>query len=142
MGADYTSYAIIGFEIDVEMLYITKRGRSCSCLVEFEANFPPKFCTECGGAFMGESQFPIDGYDEDDKLKDMTIIFGTDRETAYIGTEVAKESDYSNSQSFKEIETDVETMKWKIKEALGEELFEAVVYEETFGLHSVLQCSY
>jgi hypothetical protein len=147
MGTDWYSYAVIGFEIDVETLYTTKKVRNCSCSIEFDESKPPRFCIECGSPFMKDSKWPIDGFDEDEKLGDMRIVFGTDRKTAFIGELISSTSSHKcfrgdEEGSFKRIETDVETMRQNIEKALGKELFEAVVYTETFGLHSVLCCSY
>ena len=142
MGINYRSYAVIGFEIDSDMLYTTKEVRNCSCDIMFYEDTPPKFCYGCGKAFLTEKRTPIDGWDEDNDINGMTIVFGTDRKEAYIGAVIAKRSDYSSDGSFKKIEDDIKTMKEKIKKALGKELFEAIVFEKTFGLHSVLYCSY
>jgi hypothetical protein len=148
MGTDWHSYAVIGFEINVEKLYTVRDIRSCRCVVEFDENKPPNFCSLCGEDFMEEERCPIDDYDEYDKIKDLAIAFGTDQSTAFIGTisrttsNACFDTRNRDKRAFLKIDTDVEITKQAIKNSLGDELFNTLVKPDTFGLHSVLYCSY
>lgn len=142
MGADYHSYSVLGVEIDPEKLYTKKTQRACSCDIECYKDTPPKFCTNCGNPFLETVKWPIDGWDEDKDFRGLKIVFGTDRERAYVSLDrfICHESDYSKPKvAFVQITpNDLKELKEELRTTLGEEFWD----EEKFGLYSVLYCSY
>ncbi len=140
MGTSYSSYAIIGVEVDPEKFYTTEVVRSCDCHVSFNFDDPPKFCSNCSKEFMVKDRKEIEGWNEfEEILHGLKIIYGTDQERAFVGIVNAKQNDYDNSKSFSQLSSvDLAELKEELKNKLGPMFWD----ENKFGLYSVLYCSY
>ncbi len=137
MGADYYSYAVIGIEIDPEKLVTETEERGCDC-----KEVPTgKFCSSCGATatVKVKAEDIIWEIEEDDDFHGYKIIFGTDREKAYISAVWAEEDEDGSINCFNQIPNDIEGIRNKMKDTLDPL---GLWDEKKFGLYSVLYCSY
>ena len=140
MGADYSSYSIIGLKVDPDKLYTEAIRKT------YNHNHPEnmKFDPETGKKLWETRQEPISQFNEsEEEFSGYPVVFGTDRGEAFICIYCASGT-YSNggsNSSFTKIDEDFNLIKEKkemknLLEPLG------LWNEKDFGLWTVLHCSY
>lgn len=130
MSVNYYAHAIIGCEVPVDKLYKV-------VVIKHTKHEYPKgaaFCPICGERTeRWESESIFD--EEDNKLGQFDIIWSTDRKKAFIGCHIT-----SNNINMVEL-PNIEALRHELAETLsifGTDLWNS----DTFGLWSVLYCSY
>jgi hypothetical protein len=137
MGADYSSYAVIGVEINSDGLYT---------VTETPATGEKSFNPDTGERLMHKERTPIEGFERgvvsgDDSFKDFPVFWTTDSESCVIGIGVG--GTYSNGgedvcmMSIDDV--NIEALKQELKEVL-EPI--GLWDESKFGLYTILHCSY
>ena len=146
MSTDYYAYAVIGLKIDPTKLYKEIKIRNCDCTLPEDNKFT--FCPHCGQKVYQIENHPIDEVDDSnskDTLCGYPIIYGTDRETAYVAIYHSAISTYAGTllcdknSYFSQFPYNIEDKKNEMKNKLGPLGFWD---EKMFGLWAVLFCSY
>lgn len=153
MGADYSAYAVIGCQVELDNIPVKKER-----VKAFKHDYPDdgeiKFDPKTGKALWKTVEYPefafdYDKYDHPDdnggktkivKLGTLKMYHGTDGEPTVLGVGTG-ENTYSNGGEDCDFMPlpDMESIKKKVKEVL-EPI--GMWNEETFGLYSILYCSY
>ena len=148
MGADYRAYAVIGCEIDLDVI-----PRITKIVKAFNHNHPEnvKFDPDTGNKLWKEDSYqefafgPDDDRTYDERTKminigDFSIFRGTDGKPIVLGIGCG-DSTYSNGGDDHEVIDlpDINGLKNKLKAILEPvEMWD----EDCFGLHAILYCSY
>ena len=135
MSVQYYAYTVLGVKFNMSDLLKKKKVKSCR-----HKNDPnAKFCSKCGQPIWAETEGYPDWFDED-KADGLDIINSTDDLFAIVGIKLAEVggcgSDCAKIEtSFREDSDHKQRIK-KILEKWG------YWNEESFGLWSVMYCSY
>lgn len=137
MGVDYSTYVVIGCEIDKEKLYISEKVRSCDCDVDGIENM--SFCSKCGKTVWKEIEDTVEGYDESkDTLFGYDLRYGTDHERCWVIIRGARADD-KNSAIKLEVIDNISELREELKAAIGPAGFWE---EKKFGIWAIHYCSY
>ncbi len=145
MGADYSSYAVIGVRLNRDDFVTVSEKTVAGCNHEHDS----KFCPHCGAPESRKTESSIDLLEDiedlegEPKWNGLDLVFGTDHETVYLG--IVCQGSYSNGgdiDSFAELKSDGSEVSeiWNRLKSILEPL--DLWYHGDFGLWSVLYCSY
>jgi len=149
MGADYSSYAVVGVEIDQSKLFTTEKVRGCKCDMGDVNPETTKFCPLCGKEVWKEEETPIPAYNEDADsgpfyrcLGPYMLVFTTDYRRCFAGVILCGPADGDRGDEdalMAELPYDLKSIRDEMRrqlEPLG------LWQEDKFGLWAVQHCSY
>lgn len=152
MGVDYKAYAVIGCEVIFDNIPVKKER-----VKTFRHDYPDdgeiRFDPKTGKALWKTIEYPEFVFEDDDgytddyngkskaiKLDNLRMFRGTDGEPTVLGIGIGDSTHSNGGENYEFMPLpDIESIKKKVKEILEPaNMWE----EETFGLYSILYCSY
>jgi hypothetical protein len=134
MGASWRAHAVIGCEVTGKLIQDVSRPGCAHVTLPSSA----PFCAQCGKRASVIEKEPIAGYDGDNEtIGTFAVVGTTDESRQFVGYAISA-SDYKESASMRAI-LDVGAIKTALRSTLEPMGLWA---EESFGLWSVLHCSY
>lgn len=137
MGADFSSYAIIGLRVDPDDLFINEKVKTFEHNYSQDMLFDPK----TGKELWKVNSTPIEGYNGEDEFRDYKVVYDTDGQYNYICLYAADEP-YSNGGPYSQMIPLPNNDEWIIKLGIFREQLSDLWDEAEFGLWSILYCSY
>ncbi len=132
MSCTYTAHALVGVEIDPKSLWRTVTTRSCAHDLPDGA----RYCPTCGKPALTERVDMVEGYDGDDKLGVVQLVWSTDKEQCFaVYQQAVTRRDCAAVVSLPDPEV---ARTWLRQQLLPLGLWNV----DKFGLWSVLHCSY
>ncbi len=137
MSISWYAYVAIGCKIDPDSLYVKRIVKT------YNHQFGPevKFHPQTGEKLWEENKFPIEGYDDKrERIGKFHVVWGTNAKTAVISIIPPVRSDDDEDKFMPmPLSPVIDALAAELKATL-----EAMKIDgwETYGIHSILYCSY
>jgi len=141
MSTSISSEVIIGVQINNNCLWRNEKRAGCSHASKYSN---AKFCPECGKESWVQAKYPIDAFNEDDRLGIYTVLnaYPESNEATFVGVFVHKISAWSDPKIHKRIDISVvDKIFAELKEYLTSISLWTDEVEQSFGVWNILSIS-